>query len=105
MGTLESGHIGINWNYDLASNKVGTVKGPGFKRNKYNFKTGNYDGMRAYFMELNWEVLLKNESVQVQYDIFLEYYNIACDKFLKKRRSDQNIKIRPKWMEMKQKQL
>ena len=53
LGNLESGHIGIGWNYALASNKDKNGGGPCFKKNKYNYKTGDYTGMKAYFKQLN----------------------------------------------------
>ena len=42
---------------------------------------------------------MKDKNVQGRYDIFLEFYNKACDKFLKKCNDKQNFKIRPKWMD------
>ena len=54
--------------------------------------------MKMHLGELNWEELLRDKSVQDQFYIFLKINQDICERHLKKV-PNQEIKIRPKWMD------
>ena len=98
LGNLDNGHIGISWKYAKASGTGGKDKKTRFKRNRYNYRTGDYAGMKMHLGELNWEELLRDKSVQDQFYIFLKINQDICERYLKKV-PNQGIKIRSKWMD------
>ena len=55
-----------------------------FRKMKYNFKKGNYDGMRNFFGSINWTENFENKNVGVSYKIFLEIIEKACVQFIPK---------------------
>ena len=69
-----------------------------FKKSKYNFKKGNYEGMRSFFDNINWSENFENKNVGDCYKKFLEIYEIACSQFIPKINVDKKRKMKPPWL-------
>ena len=50
----------------------------------YNYKKGDYDGLREYFKKTNWERDLTIRDINQQNNKFLEFYHKGVDKFIPK---------------------
>ena len=79
LGGKDNGHLCLTWKYSLKHViSEGSLGFNRFEKTKYNFKKGNYDGMRSFFDSINWSEIFDKKNVGDCYKKFLEIYENAC---------------------------
>ena len=99
LGGKDNGHLCLTWKYSL---KHASLNGSGdvdkFRKTKFNFKKGNYDGMRSFFDRINWSEVFDKKNVGDCYKKFLEIYENACVLFIPKIDISKKRKMKPPWL-------
>ena len=79
LGGKDNGHLCLTWKYNLKHASLNSsVVIDKFKKSKYNFKKGNYDGMRSFFDSINWSEIFDKKNVGDCYKKFLEIHIRKC---------------------------
>ena len=67
LGKADNSHLSISWKFEISSGKEAVR----FIRNKYNYRTGDYDGMNQFFLSMDWEANFIDRDSQETYTEFL----------------------------------
>ena len=97
LGGNDNGHLCLTWKYGLKTAVMSTF-GENFRKTKFNFSKGNYDGMRSFFDSINWLEIFDKNNVGECYKIFLGVYEDACEKFIPKINLKKSRKKKPPWL-------
>jgi hypothetical protein len=62
----------------------------------YDYKRGDYDGMRAYMSNIQWNTLLAGKTTEEMWEIFKVTMDSAVKDFIPTRKTSS--KSKPKWM-------
>ena len=73
------------------------AKSPKKYKGNYNFKKGDYNGLREYFKKTNWERDLTITDINLQNEKFLEFYRKGVDKFIPKTKQGGTPQDNKKW--------
>ena len=75
----KSDHVVLKWNYIVAYDILEYEE----RHDKqYNFKRGNYKGLKEHFKGINWEEELNLANLNDQYEQFCDIYSIGVNKFM-----------------------
>ena len=75
----KSDHVVLKWNYIVAYDILEYEE----RHDKqYNFKRGNYKGLKEHFKGINWEEELNLANLNDQYEKFCDIYSIGVNKFV-----------------------
>ena len=87
-----SDHDVINFEYCIeVENNIKKYKG------RYNYKKGNYQGLKEYFRNIDWTRILKITHIDLQNRKFLEHYNKGLEQFIPKFKQRTTRKNHKKW--------
>ena len=81
----KSDHVVIKLKYCLLQEKLIVSKE---RKQKYNYKRGDYRSLKDFFDSINWETLMNDENLDVQYSKFCEIYKKGVEKFISKFKID-----------------
>jgi hypothetical protein len=82
LGAVSKGHHTLFWDYTL---RTCENTDSNFKSSKYNYQKGDYQSLSEFISKLNWNQILANLSADQMYEKFIEYYNLACSKFIPRK--------------------
>lgn len=94
LGSADQGHLILSWNLQLISSpnhrKVSSIK--------YNYKKGDYVEINKFISNIDWVNKFNNQDINHCYQLFLNIYTNACDKFIPKIKINANPKYKSPWM-------
>ena len=67
-----------------------------WKETYYDYKRGNYEEMRNFLMDYDWEQAFQNTDVNTKWDHFKAVVNSAVQRFVPISTKKRNRK--PRWM-------
>ena len=94
LGSSIQGHLILTWEYNLSSSNI-TKKATSLT---HNYKKGDYSSLNLHFNSINWSRELQNNNINDCYEIFLDIYTSACNKFIPKRIISSLPKFKKLWM-------
>ena len=78
LGGKDNGHLCLTWKYSLKKASLNSSDGGDkYRKNRFNFKKGNYNGMRSFFDICNWSEIFDGKSIGDCYKKFLEIFENA----------------------------
>ena len=87
-----SDHDVINMKYYIEEeSNVSQYKG------KYNYKKGDYVGLKEYLSKVDWERDLDITDINTQYEKFMKFLNEGIDKFIPKTKQKRIRSNHKKW--------
>ena len=66
-------------------------------KESYNYKKGDYNGLREYFKKTNWERELTITDINQQNSKFLDFYYKGVDKFIPKTKQRETPEDNQEW--------
>ena len=90
LGKSDHAVLGMKYWADIKSNTK-QFKGT------YNYKKGDYTGLKEYFKTVNWERVLTITDINQQNEKFLDIYNEGVDKFIPKIKQRKFPQDNKKW--------
>jgi hypothetical protein len=97
LGGKNHGHLCLSWKYGLKKSILNSFEDK-FRQTNYNFKKGNYGGMRSFFGNINWFEIFDGKNIGDSYKLFLEIYEKACEDFIPKIKLKKKRKTKPPWL-------
>ena len=91
--------MSLEWKINIKKVQPKTV----FSSLKYKYKWGDYEKMNDFLNTIDWDGQRKN-TVQEQYNHFLQNYDSACKQFVPLK-SQRVTKFKPPWLTREIKQL
>ena len=77
--------------------RTSIAKNPKKYKGTYNYKKGDYNGLREYFKNTNWERDLTITDINLQNEKFLDFYNKGVEKFIPKIKQGGTPQDNKKW--------
>ena len=91
----KSDHVVVKWNYIVAYDIIEYDE----KYNKqFNFRKGNYKGLKEHFKEIKWEEELNLDNINDQYTKFCDIYKMGVNKFVPYKKLS-GIRRKNQWMD------
>ena len=91
-----SDHDVINMKYYIEEeSNVSQYKG------KYNYKKGDYVGLKEYLSKVDWERDLDITDINTQYEKFMKFLNEGIDKFIPKTKQNRTCNNHKKWFNLR----
>ena len=74
----KSDHVVLCWDFIVAYDIIDHQE----SKCQFNFKKGDYEGLKGYFEDINWEEQLQGNNISEQYSKFCEIYHKGVKMFI-----------------------
>ena len=93
------GHLGASDHQILMFETASTFQHKEYKpHTRYKYHQADFEGIKSY-MNKDWQTLMHDKTADESYNLFLDEYNKACEKFIPKEKVRRNVNAnKPIWM-------